>query len=101
MILDDPSGILLQTVSFAAIKHSSQRRKDPEKTPYINHPIGVAVILWEAGVRDLAILQGALLHDTVEDTDTTFEEVSRIVLILAVGIPIWPTSGTHCERVHR
>jgi (p)ppGpp synthase/HD superfamily hydrolase len=61
--------ILLKTVDFAAKKHCSQRRKDPEQTPYINHPIGVANILSEeAGITDIHVLQGALLHDTVEDT---------------------------------
>jgi len=34
------SALLLSTLQFAAIKHKGQRRKDPEKTPYINHPIG-------------------------------------------------------------
>ncbi|XP_050772543.1 guanosine-3',5'-bis(diphosphate) 3'-pyrophosphohydrolase MESH1-like [Gopherus flavomarginatus] len=79
---------LLQAADFAARKHKRQRRRDPEGTPYINHPIGVARILsQEAGVMDIAVLQAALLHDTVEDTDTTFsemeeqfgEEVRRIV----------------------
>lgn len=80
--------ILLETINFAAEKHRNQRRKDPEATPYINHPIGVARILsHEGGVSDIEVLQAALLHDTVEDTDTTVEEldaafgstVSRIV----------------------
>jgi (p)ppGpp synthase/HD superfamily hydrolase len=70
---------LLKTTNFAAIKHSSQRRKDPEQTPYINHPIGVAYILSkEVGITDISVLQAALLHDTVEDTDTTFEELTEI-----------------------
>ncbi len=48
----------MEAVNFAAIKHKNQRRKDPEKTPYINHPIGVAYILWkEGGVTDLDVLQ--------------------------------------------
>ncbi|KAF7239573.1 Guanosine-3',5'-bis(diphosphate) 3'-pyrophosphohydrolase MESH1 [Varanus komodoensis] len=69
---------LLDTADFAARKHAAQRRKDPERTPYINHPIGVAQILaQEAGVADLAVLQAALLHDTVEDTDTTFAEIEE------------------------
>ena len=49
---------ILETVHFAALKHKDQRRKDPEKTPYINHPIGVAYILWkEGGVQDTDVLQ--------------------------------------------
>src|SRR5579883_3142358 len=69
--------LLLKTVAFAAEKHVNQRRKNATKSPYINHPIGVANILSEAGVTDLVTLQGALLHDTVEDTNTTFEEIER------------------------
>ena len=54
-------GRLLEAVHFSALKHKDQRRKDPEKTPYINHPIGVAYILWkEAGVSDVAVLQVSL-----------------------------------------
>ena len=49
---------ILEAVYFAALKHKDQRRKDPEKTPYINHPIGVAYILWkEGGVHDKDVLQ--------------------------------------------
>ncbi|KAM9766037.1 guanosine-3',5'-bis(diphosphate) 3'-pyrophosphohydrolase MESH1 [Menidia menidia] len=68
--------LLLETVNFAAEKHRNQRRKDPEGTPYINHPIGVARILsHEGGVSDVEVLQAALLHDTVEDTDTSPAEL--------------------------
>ncbi|MBE9063726.1 HD domain-containing protein [cf. Phormidesmis sp. LEGE 11477] len=68
----------LKALDFAARKHRDQRRKDPEQTPYINHPIAVAHILWiEAGVSDEAVLMAALLHDTVEDTETTFEEIEQ------------------------
>ncbi|XP_033747311.1 guanosine-3',5'-bis(diphosphate) 3'-pyrophosphohydrolase MESH1-like [Pecten maximus] len=69
---------LMRCVDFAAIKHKDQRRKDVEETPYINHPIGVAKILTEeAGITDLAVIQAALLHDTVEDTDTSFDELDQ------------------------
>ncbi|XP_066270772.1 guanosine-3',5'-bis(diphosphate) 3'-pyrophosphohydrolase MESH1-like [Branchiostoma lanceolatum] len=70
---------LIECMNFAAVKHKNQRRKDPDKTPYINHPIGVAYILMkEGGVTDVQVLQGALLHDTVEDTETTFEEIEEL-----------------------
>nr|XP_056721977.1 guanosine-3',5'-bis(diphosphate) 3'-pyrophosphohydrolase MESH1 [Euleptes europaea] len=69
---------LLDAADFAAHKHQAQRRKDPEGTPYINHPIGVARILaQEAGVTDITVLQAALLHDTVEDTDTSPAELEE------------------------
>jgi guanosine-3',5'-bis(diphosphate) 3'-pyrophosphohydrolase len=76
----DSEAIKLYTkcVNFAAVKHRDQRRSDPEKTPYINHPIGVANILSSEGdVTDLEVLMAAILHDTVEDTETTFEEIEE------------------------
>ncbi|XP_071051209.1 guanosine-3',5'-bis(diphosphate) 3'-pyrophosphohydrolase MESH1-like [Onthophagus taurus] len=67
---------LVKCATFAAIKHKDQRRKDMAATPYINHPIGVAFILTnEADVTDAAVIQAALLHDTVEDTECTLEEI--------------------------
>ncbi|KAM3877232.1 guanosine-3',5'-bis(diphosphate) 3'-pyrophosphohydrolase MESH1 [Diretmus argenteus] len=74
--MDSGAAVLLETVNFAAEKHRMQRRKDLEATPYINHPIGVARILsHEGGIADIEVLQAALLHDTVEDTDTSIEEL--------------------------
>ena len=68
----------LRALSFAARKHRDQRRKDSGQTPYINHPIAVAdILLNEAGVTDEVVLMAALLHDTVEDTDTTFDELEQ------------------------
>ncbi|RHZ87439.1 hypothetical protein Glove_34g93 [Diversispora epigaea] len=67
----------LDAIDFAAKKHAFQRRKDVERTPYINHPIGVAKNLADACIFDLATIQAAILHDTVEDTDTTFEEIEE------------------------
>ena len=68
--------LVLAAANFAAQKHSTQRRKDPDSSPYINHPIEVAHLLSNvAGVRDPVVLCAALLHDTVEDTDTTIEEI--------------------------
>lgn len=75
--IETGAGGLLKAVWFASEKHRDQRRKGDD-SPYINHPVGVAWILQhEAGVNDVATLQAALLHDTVEDTDTTFEELEE------------------------
>ena len=69
---------LFNALTFAAIKHRDQRRKDVGASPYINHPIAVAHVLSaEAGVHDEETLLAAVLHDTVEDTQTTFEELER------------------------
>ena len=70
---------LLKAVAFAAAKHEGQNRKDAEATPYIIHPIGVARSLWEEGeVRSVNVLAAALLHDTLEDTDATSEEIEQL-----------------------
>ncbi|XP_033231271.1 guanosine-3',5'-bis(diphosphate) 3'-pyrophosphohydrolase MESH1 [Belonocnema kinseyi] len=70
--------IVIKCTNFAALKHSKQRRKNQEQTPYINHPIGVANILIKEGkVYDTTVILAALLHDTVEDTDTTFDEIEQ------------------------
>ena len=67
---------LLQAISFAAQKHRNQRRKDKDASPYINHPIALAALLnTVGGVDDVDVLQAAILHDTVEDTDTRYEEL--------------------------
>lgn len=68
---------LLTALHFAADKHRMQRRKDPEASPYINHPIAVAQLLAECGVNDAATLTAAILHDTIEDTETSYEELVR------------------------
>ena len=81
--------LLLKALAFAAHKHRDQRRKDLEASPYINHPIGLAdVLVNEGGVTDVEVLCAALLHDTVEDTATTAQELeemfgSRIARIVA------------------
>jgi len=70
---------LLLAVEFAAEKHQGQIRKDADATPYIIHPIGVARLLWEIGeIRSVNVLTAALLHDTLEDTDATQEEIEAL-----------------------
>jgi guanosine-3',5'-bis(diphosphate) 3'-pyrophosphohydrolase len=74
----DGLGLVLKALAFAAEKHRSQRRKDAEASPYINHPIALATVLFhEAHVQDPIVLAAAILHDTVEDTETTVEELRR------------------------
>jgi guanosine-3',5'-bis(diphosphate) 3'-pyrophosphohydrolase len=69
---------LLDALAFAADKHRRQRRKDRHASPYINHPIALAQVLaGEGGVVDAEVLAAALLHDTIEDTETSFDELKR------------------------
>jgi guanosine-3',5'-bis(diphosphate) 3'-pyrophosphohydrolase len=73
---DHDLGLLLKAAVFAAHKHSTQRRKDAEASPYINHPLALADVLAnEGGVDDVETLCAALLHDTIEDTETTEDEL--------------------------
>jgi guanosine-3',5'-bis(diphosphate) 3'-pyrophosphohydrolase len=70
------TSLLLRAFRFAADKHRNQRRRDSAKSPYINHPIEVVQLLWEVGgVRDINVVLAAILHDTIEDTDTRSEEI--------------------------
>src|SRR3954462_13528998 len=90
-IMKGELALLLKALAFAAHKHRDQRRKDAEASPYINHPIALAdVLVNEGGVTDHEVLCAALLHDTVDDTATTHEELldafgSRIAPIVAQG----------------
>jgi guanosine-3',5'-bis(diphosphate) 3'-pyrophosphohydrolase len=69
--------LFLQALAFAADKHRDQRRKDAAASPYINHPIALAnVLVREGGVTEPEVLAAALLHDTVEDTQTTRAELA-------------------------
>ncbi len=69
--------LILGALVFAAHKHRDQRRKDITASPYINHAIAVSNILCnEAAITNTATLCAAILHDTVEDTETTPEELT-------------------------
>jgi len=69
---------LFEALHYAAEKHKTQRRKGSADTPYINHPIAVAYYLSTyAHIRDLDVLTAAILHDTLEDTDATTEEIEE------------------------
>ena len=70
--------LILRALAFAADKHRDQRRKDPQASPYINHPIALARVLCvEGGVVDAEVLAAAILHDTIEDTETSPAELRR------------------------
>lgn len=70
---------IVRAAYFAGEKHKDQRRSDKEETPYINHPLELASILVDEGhIEDVDVICAALLHDTIEDTDTTYEELNLI-----------------------
>ncbi|MDF3067740.1 MAG: hypothetical protein K0R38_3341 [Polyangiaceae bacterium] len=69
---------LLEALDFAAVRHSAQRRKGPDAAPYVNHLIEVASLVANVGqVDDVDVLIAAVLHDVLEDTPTTADEVTE------------------------
>lgn len=76
-----PRAMLFETLAaarFAAEKHSGQRRKGAIAEPYINHPIEVALLLTELPARfDRETVIAGLLHDLIEDTDVTPDELAE------------------------
>jgi len=89
--LDESTGMFLKAIHFSAGKHRDQRRKDEVHSPYINHPIDVARRLWEiGGVRDSTTLVSAMLHDTLEDTQTNPDEIRMLFgeAVLAVVLEV-------------
>lgn len=78
MLSAQACSLFVKALAFAAHKHRDQRRKDREASPYINHPIALAqVLVNEASVFDPIALCAAILHDTLEDTETTPDELLR------------------------
>ena len=76
---DQVPAMFVKAVAFASEKHRSQRRKDAEASPYINHPIALANVLAnEGGITETTVLCAAVLHDTVEDTETTPSELQAL-----------------------
>jgi GTP diphosphokinase / guanosine-3',5'-bis(diphosphate) 3'-diphosphatase len=74
--MSDDLALIFKALDFAAKKHREQRRKDVNATPYINHPIDLARLLTnEAQIVDPNVIVAAILHDTVEDTETTLAEL--------------------------
>lgn len=93
---------LLSAIAFAAHKHRDQRRKDAAASPYINHPIALAHVLAnEAGIDDERVLIAAILHDTVEDTETTEQELLREFGQEIAGIVMEVTDDKALPKVER
>jgi guanosine-3',5'-bis(diphosphate) 3'-pyrophosphohydrolase len=68
--------LLIKAAVYAAEKHVYQRRKGFNQVPYINHPLKVSQLLSQCGETDENLLIAAILHDVIEDTDATREEIS-------------------------
>lgn len=78
---------IVKAAHYAADKHRYCRRKDADRTPYINHPLALADILANEGhVTDVDVLVAALLHDVVEDTETSLDEIADVFGGVIAGI---------------
>ena len=94
--------LLLKALAFAAHKHRGQRRKNVDASPYINHPISLANILSNEGhVTDVSVICAALLHDTVEDTETTAVELRTEFGDTIAGIVMDVTDDKSLEKADR
>jgi len=93
---------LLEAASFAAGKHANQRRKNVAAIPYINHPLEVAEHLARVGgIEDEDILIAALLHDTIEDTQTTADEIRELFGERVMNIVLECTDDKNLEKLER
>lgn len=96
------TALLERAEIFATQKHFGQVRKDAQKSPYITHPLALARVLAEVGlVRDTATLCGALLHDTVEDTETSEQELRDEFGAEIAGIVMEVTDDKNLEKAQR
>jgi len=92
----------LQAASFAAKKHRYQKRKGDDGEPYVNHPLEVANLLANVGkVDDYDILIAAVLHDTIEDTETTAEELTELFGATVCGYVLEVTDDKSLEKSER
>jgi len=94
--------LLMKALAFATHKHKDQRRKDPDASPYINHPVALAnTLVNEGGITDIEIICAALLHDTVEDTETTPDELTEVFGPSITGIVMECTDNKSLPKATR
>jgi guanosine-3',5'-bis(diphosphate) 3'-pyrophosphohydrolase len=93
---------VLRALAFAADKHRDQRRKDAAASPYINHPIALAnVLVREGGVSEPEVVAAALLHDTLEDTQTSPAELRAAFGERVAGIVAEVTDDKSLPKAER
>jgi GTP diphosphokinase / guanosine-3',5'-bis(diphosphate) 3'-diphosphatase len=98
----DDLTLILEALSFASEKHRHQRRKDVLASPYINHPIAVARTLRvEGGVSDAAVLSAAILHDTIEDTATSYEELETVFGVEIASVVLEVSDDKNLSKADR
>lgn len=93
---------LVAAASFAAKQHSGQTRKGEGLEPYINHPLEVANLIANiGGIEDIDVLIAAILHDTVEDTNTTREQLAAMFGEEVAGIVLEVTDDKSLPKQRR
>ena len=94
-------GALLGAARFAADRHRDQRRKDIKSSPYINHVLSVAEVLTRHGIEDITTLQAALLHDTIEDTETSPDELDYLFGSEVLSVVLEVTDDKSLDKAER
>ena len=93
---------LTSAADYAARQHIAQRRKGERAEPYINHLTEVAALLAEAtDGGDVVLLMGGLLHDTLEDTDATYEDLEQLFGREVAGLVAEVTDDKSLPREER
>jgi len=101
-MIDSRLALVLKAAAFAAEKHRDQRRKDRHATPYINHPLALAQILSvEGDVQDAEVIAAAILHDTIEDTNTTADELRSVFGDRIASMVVEVTDDTTTDKKTR
>lgn len=77
ILVEMQENLIIKAAVYAAEKHIYQRRKGFNQVPYINHPLKVSRLLSQCGENDEVLVVAAILHDVIEDTDATREEISE------------------------
>ena len=92
--------IVAKASAFAADKHGKQRRKYGDQ-PYFNHLASVVRTLQSAGIDDPTVIAAAYLHDTVEDTDATMQDIIREFGTDVAELVYWLTDSEKGNRESR
>ena len=94
--MTDPNSVLFAATAFAARAHKNQLRKDGA-TPYAAHPFRVCLIVRHVfGIDDPKVLASALLHDTIEDTTTDYEDLLEL---FGADVADWVSALTKEMRI--
>lgn len=94
--------LILRASAFAAEYHGGQYRKGKKALPYITHPLEVSRVLSEeGGIEDVEVLAAAILHDTIEDTAASREDISKRFGDRICGMVLELTDDKHLEKDDR